>query len=102
MNENELYLIKEYNFDNSLCSEMDSKLDNCFKECHNEFFHKYKYEYVYDINFKNIAINEKTNFTVSGKNMDLSDLKNKLKIARGNRFIFLHINKLTIKIHSQQ
>ena len=41
-------------------------------------------------------------FTVRGKNMDLYDLNNKLKVARENGFIFLHINKLTIKIFSHQ
>ena len=49
---------------------------------------------------KNIANIEMNNFTVSGKNMDLYDLNNILKVARENGCIFLHINKLTIKIYS--
>ena len=32
--------------------------------------------------------------------MDLYDLNYKLKVAPENGFIFLHINKLTVKIHS--
>ena len=71
-------LVTEYNFDNPLCSEMDSVLDSRFKDCHDEYLHKFKYERIYDIKFKNIANNEITNFTVSGKNMDLYDLNNKL------------------------
>ena len=41
-------------------------------------------------------------FTVSGKNMDLYHLNNKLKSARERGFIFIHINKLTLKIYSLQ
>ena len=79
---------------------MNSVLDGCFKDCHNKSFHKFNYECIYDIKFKNIAKNETVNFTVSGKNMDLYDLNKKLKVARENGFVFLHINKLTIKIYS--
>ena len=46
MNENELYLVKEYSFDNLSCSEMYSVLDSCFKGCHNNYFHKFKYKCV--------------------------------------------------------
>ena len=52
MNENELYLVKEYNFDNPPCSEMDSVLDSCFKNCHKNIFHKFKKEYIYDIKYE--------------------------------------------------
>ena len=86
-------------FDNPLCSEMDSILSNCFRDCHNNFFHKFKYECIYDIGYKNIVKNEMIIFAVSGKNMDLYDLNNKLKVARENGFIFILINKLT-KIYS--
>ena len=102
MNENELYLVKEYNFDNPTYSEVDFILDSCFKDCHNNYFHKFKYECIYDIKFKNIANNKIVNFTLSGKNMDLYDLNNKLKVTRQNGFIFIHINKLTIKFYSHQ
>ena len=81
---------------------MDSVLDSCFKDCHNNFFHKLKYECIYDIKFKNITNIELINFTVSSKNMDLYDLNNKLKVARERGFIFIHINKLTIKNYSHR
>ena len=58
MNENELYLVKEYNFDNPLCSKLDSVLDSCSKDPHNKYFHKFNYECIYDIKFENIAKNE--------------------------------------------
>ena len=102
MNENELYLVKDYNFDKPPCSEMDSVLDKCFKDCHNNYFHKYKYECIYDVKFKNIANNEIINFKVSGKNMALYDLNNELKVARERGFIFTHMNKITLKIYSHQ
>ena len=38
-------------------------------------------------------------FTVSGKNMDLYDLKKKSRLAREKSFILLHINKLTVKLY---
>ena len=102
MNESELYLVKEYKFDNPLRKEMDSIFEICFRDCHINYFHKFKYECIYDNKFKNIANNEVINSSVSGKNMDLYDLNNKLKVARENGFIFLHMNKLTIKIYSHQ
>ena len=49
MNENEKYLVKEYNFDNPFIHKMDSIIDSCFKDFHNEYFHKFKYECIYDI-----------------------------------------------------
>ena len=51
MNGSELYLVKEYMFDNPLWSEMDFILDNCFRNCHNIFLHKFIYEYINDIKF---------------------------------------------------
>ena len=88
INENDLYLVREYNFDNLLYSEMYSVLDICFTDRHNNYFHKNKYECIYDINFKKIANSEMINFTVNGKNMDLYHLNTKLKIAQEKRFIF--------------
>ena len=43
MNENELYVAKDYNFDNPLTTEIDSILVKCFRDCHNNYFHNYKY-----------------------------------------------------------
>ena len=100
MNENEIYLVKEYNFDDQPYNEMDSVIDSCFEGFHKKYFHKFKYACITDIKFKIIANNEMINFTVCvcGKNMDLYNVNNKLRIARGNGFMFNQINKLTKKI----
>ena len=81
---------------------MDFVLDGCFKDCHNNYLHIYKYKCLYDMKFENVESNELIDFTVSGKNMDLYHLNKKLKVARERGFIFIHINKLTIKIFSHR
>ena len=44
MIENELYVVKEYKFDKSLITEIDSIIDKCFRDFHNKYFHNFKYE----------------------------------------------------------
>ena len=34
MNENELYVLREYKFDNPLSTDIDSETDKCFRDCH--------------------------------------------------------------------
>ena len=38
MDKNELYIVKEYNIDNPLITEIDSIKDSCFEDCHNNYF----------------------------------------------------------------
>ena len=38
MNKNELYVVKEYKFDNPLITDIDSIIDSCFKDCHIKIF----------------------------------------------------------------
>ena len=38
MNENELYVVKEYKFDNPPFTKIDSTIDDCYRDCHNIFF----------------------------------------------------------------
>ena len=102
MNESEINLKEEHDFDNPFCSEMDSVLVTCFKVCHNNYFLKFKHECIYKIKNKTITNNETIDFTVSGKKMNLYDLNNKFKIARERGFIFNHINRVTIKCYSHQ
>ena len=102
MNENELYVVKECKFENSLITETDSIIDKCFKDCHNNYFHNFKYKCIYDVKLKNITNEEKINLTVSDKSMHLCELNEKLTVAWERSFRFLHINKLTIKIYSHQ
>ena len=58
MNENELYVVKEYKFDNSLITDKDSIINSCFKDCHDIYFRNFKNECVYDIKVTNIPDNE--------------------------------------------
>ena len=44
MDEIELYLVKEYEFDNPLIQKIDSLIDNSIRDCHN----KYKYFHTFD------------------------------------------------------
>ena len=100
MNENELYVVKEYKFDKPIITEIDSILDKCFIDCHNSYFHNFKYECIYDIKLTNNTNNEIINLTISGKGMNLYELNKKLTVARQNGFMFNQINKLTIKFYS--
>ena len=93
-------IVMEYEFDKPLIHKIDSTIDNCIRDCHHKYFHTFDHVCEYDLNFTNISNNETVNFTISNKNMGLYELNEKLTIARGNGFIFNHINKLTIKIYS--
>ena len=99
MNENELYVVKEYKFDNPLITKMDSIIDGFYRDCHNKYFLTFKHDCIYDIKPTNITKNEIFKLTNSGKSMNLYDL-NKLKVARHNGFIFNQIDKLTINFYS--
>ena len=90
MNEDELDLVKECNFDNPVCSELNCILDTCYRNCLDNFFHKFKSEYIYDFNFKNIAKNEKIILTINGKNTDLYQLNKKLKVAPEKVFYLIN------------
>ena len=100
MNENELYILKEYKFDNPLFHKIDYIIDKCFRDCHNSYFRNFKYEGIYDIKLTNITNNELINLTISGKSMNLYELNEKITVARHNGFIFIQINKLTMKFYS--
>ena len=97
MNENELYVVLEYIYDNTLITDIGSMLDSCFKDCHHNYFHNFKSDCMYDIKLTNITKKEIINLAISGKSMMLYELNIKLKFARQNSFIFNQINKLTIK-----
>ena len=100
MNENELYVVKEYIFDNPLITKIDSIIDDCYRDCHNKYFHTFKYVCIYDITLTNITNNEIINITISDESLDLYKLNKKLTIVRERGFKFNQINKLTIKIYS--
>ena len=100
MNENELYIVKEYKFDNPLLTEIDSMIDKCFRHCYNNYSHNFKYRCIYDIKHTNITNNETTNFTISDKSTGMYELNQKLTVDRQNGFIFNQINKLSSKFYS--
>ena len=75
MNENELYVVQDYKFDNRLITEIDFIIDKCYRDCHNKYFHTFKYECIYDINLTNITNNEIINLSTSDKSMGLYELK---------------------------
>ena len=58
MNENELYVVKEYIFENPPIIKIDSIIDGCYRSCHNKYFLTFKYVCIYDIKLKNITNNE--------------------------------------------
>ena len=99
--ENELYVVKEYKFDNPLITDIVSIIDSCFKDFQNISFHNFKYKCIYDIKHTNITDFEIFSLTISGKSMNWYDLKEKLKFARHNGFILNQLNKLTINFYSQ-
>ena len=100
INENELKLVKKYEFDTPLITKIDSMIDKSIRDCHNKYFHTFDHICENDLNFTNITNNETINFTISDKCMGMFELNKKLAIAREHGFKFNHINKLTIKIYS--
>ena len=102
MNENELHVVKEYNFDNPRITKIDSIIDGCYRDCHNIYFHTFKYVCIYDIKLTNITNNEIINTSISDESLGLYELNKKLTNARQRGFKFSQINKLTMKIYSHQ
>ena len=100
MNENQLAVVREYEFDKPLIHKIDSIIDNCYRDCQKKYFHTFEFECAYNIKFTNISNNEIINLTISDKSMGLFELNKKLTVARQRGFIFNQINKLTIKIYS--
>ena len=100
MNENELYVVKEYKFDNPLITDKNSIIGSCFKGCHNNFFVILNMNLSLILNLQTSLIKKKINLTISGKSMNLCDLK-EIKVSRQTGFLFNQINKLTIKLCSR-
>ena len=100
MNQNQLTIVKEYNFDNPLIQKIDSLIDDAIRDCHNKYFHTFDHICEYNLTFTNTSNNESVDFTISNKSMGMYELNKKLTIARQNGYVFNLINKLTIKIYS--
>ena len=100
MNENQLTIVNEYEFDKPLIQKIDSIIDNCYRDCYSKNYQTFEYQCDYDVKLTNITNNEISNITVSDKSIGLFELDKKLTIALGNGFKFNQIKKLTIKIYS--
>ena len=100
MNENQLTVVKEYEFDNPPFQKIDSLIGECTRDCHKNYFHTFDHICEYNLNFPNTSNDETVNFTISDKSMGMYELNKNLAIARGNSFIFIQINKLTKNISS--
>ena len=100
MNENKLYVVKEYKIDNPLIHKIDSIKDGCYRDCHNKNFHTFKYVCIYDIKLTNITDTEIIDITISDQSMNLFELSKKLTLTRQKGYLFNQITKLTIKIRS--
>ena len=100
MNENQLTIVKDYEFDNPLIQRIDSLIDNSIRDCHHKYFHTFDHICEYNLNFTNTSNNESVNFTISDKSLGLYELNKKLSIARERGYIFNQINNFKIKIYS--
>ena len=104
INENKLFVVKEYEFDKTDIHEIDYLLDDAIKDCRRNYFQTFEYKLVYDINFTNISNNEEVNLIITHRSMEFKtefyDLNKTIKNARRNGFIFNQINNFKIEIYS--
>ena len=104
INENKLFVVKEYEFDTKDIHEIDYLLDDVNKHCRKNYFHTFEYKLVYDINFINISINEEVNLIITHKSMEfkteLYGLNKKIKNVRRNGFVFNQIRNFKKEIYS--
>ena len=70
MNENQLTIVKEYDFNKPGIHEIDYLLEDIIKDCRNRYFHTFKFKLVFEINFTNISNNEEVNFTITPRSME--------------------------------
>ena len=70
INENKLFVVKEYEFDKKDIHEIDYLLEDVIKDCRKNYFHIFEYKLVYDINFTNISNNGEVNLIITHKSMD--------------------------------
>ena len=104
INENKLFVVKEYKLDKKDIHEIDYLIDDVIKHCRKNYFHTFEYRLVYDINFTNISNKEEVNLIITHKSMkfktEFYGLNKKIKNARRNGFIFNQTNNFKIEIYS--
>ena len=101
LNNNQLTIVKEYNFDNPLVQNINSIFSECYKDCYHKYFHTFEFICEYNLYFINTNNNEAVNFTISYKNIGMYELNQKLTLAKQRSLKINHINKLTIKIYGK-
>ena len=67
MNENQLTVVKEVEFEKPFIHKIDSIINNCIRDCNKKYFHTFDHICVYIIKITNIGDNEKLHLTISGK-----------------------------------
>ena len=67
MNENQLTVVKENEFDKPRVHKIDSIIDNCNRNCHIKYFHTFENKRVYDIKLTNNANNGTVNLTIADR-----------------------------------
>ena len=101
INENELMIVKKYEYNTPVITEIDFIIDKSIRDCYSKYFHdSFNIDYEYDLNFTNITNNELVNYKVSDKSMDMYELNKKLTLVRKRGFKFNQINKFTIKFYT--
>ena len=65
MNENQLTILEEYEFDKSLIHKMDSIVDKSNKDCQNKNFQTLDYKCIYNIKLTNFGNFEIVNLTIT-------------------------------------
>ena len=62
MDENQLTIVKDLQYDNPNINEIDYILDNVIKDCRDKYFHTFEYKLVYDLKFTNISQSRRSQF----------------------------------------
>ena len=102
INENELMIVKKYEYNTPVITEIDFIIDKSIRDCYSKYFHdSFDIDYGYDLNFTNITNNESVNFKIFDKSTDMYELNKKLTLARERGFKFNQINKFTIKFYTR-
>ena len=102
INENELMIVKKYEYDSPVITEIDFIIDKSIRDCYSKYFHdSFDIDCEYVLNFTNITNNESVNFKIFDKSMDMYELNKKLTLARERGFKFNQINKFTIKFYTR-
>ena len=78
MNENQLTVVKKYEFDNPPIQKIDFLIHNSIRDCHNKYFHTFDHICEYDLNSTSFTNNGSVNFTISDKSMGMHELNEKI------------------------